>query len=81
MLMIFIHVCQSYSHAPDAMLTPSISSSNKNTPISQLPRLHLFKRLRKALLTELKLLNGGSDVVVRRESKHIVMGAARSDQA
>jgi hypothetical protein len=62
-------------------ITLTTLSCNKNTPISQLPRLQLSQRFREALLTELELLDRRGDMVVRSESEHVVVNGAGSDEA
>lgn len=57
------------------------SSSNKNTPISQLARLHLAQRLREALLAELESLDRRHDMVVGGESEHVIVSSAGGDKA
>lgn len=58
----------------------STSSSDKNTPISQLPRVYLLQCLREALLTKLELLDRGVYMVVCSESKHVVVSSAGNDE-
>ena len=62
--------------------TPQLTTlRNKNTPVSQLPRLHFAQCLREALLAKLELLDRRNDMVVRSESKHVVVSTPGGDEA